>query len=200
MNSHSGSNKNSRLKQKLLTLYHNDGILDLVVGSTLLLLTLVMHFDQIVFIGLIGIPIIFYIPLKQQITIPRIGLIRFTSKSKVNRVLLVTLLIGSLFFIAVAVLIYLMKANLFNLRAFLANYELLLFGLLLGGVLFLAGALLNNKRFCIYTIASIVFMGLIYLLQWRLWIAVGSLALIIISTGVFHLVRFLRTYSLQGVD
>ena len=69
--------KKSELRSKLLLLYHQDGILDLVVGTCLLLLTLVMAFDQGAFIGLIGIPAIFYIPFKDQIALPRIGLIRF---------------------------------------------------------------------------------------------------------------------------
>ena len=69
-----------KLKQTLLMIYHNDGIMDIVAGLSLWLLALVMLFDSALFIWMVGLPIVFYIPIKQQISIPRMGLIQFESE------------------------------------------------------------------------------------------------------------------------
>ncbi len=97
MNNKNSLNK-SDLRRRLLLLYHQDGILDLVVGSCLALLTLVMAFEQTAFIGLIGIPAIFYIPFKDQIALPRIGLIRFNKPSKNRARLSLVAVIGAITF------------------------------------------------------------------------------------------------------
>ena len=48
--------KPTRIKQKLFLIFHGDGIMDLVSGLTILLLSAVMAFESGGFIGMIGIP------------------------------------------------------------------------------------------------------------------------------------------------
>ncbi len=86
------------LRRKLFMLYHGDGLLDLAAGMTVLLLAAVFAFDAPAFIGLIGIPLILYIPLKDSLAVPRMGLIRFESGEISRRKLLGFLLSGAVVF------------------------------------------------------------------------------------------------------
>lgn len=70
------------LKQKAYTAYHQDGILDLVFAVVLLGFGTFMLTENAVFLALGAFIAALYIPLKQQITVPRFGFVRFESEKK----------------------------------------------------------------------------------------------------------------------
>ncbi|MBE0688191.1 MAG: hypothetical protein IH585_19520, partial [Anaerolineaceae bacterium] len=72
----------SALKQKAFTAYHQDGILDLVYAVVLLGFGTFMLTDNAVFLALGAIIAALYIPIKQQLTVPRFGFVRFESEKK----------------------------------------------------------------------------------------------------------------------
>jgi len=186
--------KSSSLRKRLRILYHQDGILDLVMGSCLVLLTLVMAFNQPAFIGLIGIPAIFYFPLKNQITVPRMGLIRFESVEKTRSRLGIITLLGIALFAIFVLGFILLADSAESLRNLIWQNEILIFALLVAGLLFTLGALMKNKRFLIYAVISLLLTAVTQLLATRLWLAVAGTALILISTGIYKLVQFHRHY------
>lgn len=196
MNNKNSLNK-SDLRRRLLLLYHQDGILDLVVGSCLTLLTLVMAFEQTAFIGLIGIPAIFYIPLKDQIALPRIGLIRFNKPSKNRARLSLVAVIGAITLPAFVLVSILLPESGGAIGTLLAQNEILIFALLLAGVLFLIGLLMHNQRFLLYAVISQAFVGLASWQGLRMWIPVAGSALILIATGTGLLIRFRHQFPKQ---
>ena len=189
--------KKSELRSKLLLLYHQDGILDLVVGTCLLLLTLVMAFDQGAFIGLIGIPAIFYIPLKDQIALPRIGLIRFDKPSQTRARLTLITIFGAITLLIFVVIFVLLPDSGGGLKAIIAQNEILIFAMLLAGTLFLIGALMHNQRFLLYAAISLAFIGLAVWQGLRLWLPVAGTALILLVTGSSLLIRFRHQFPKQ---
>jgi hypothetical protein len=192
--------KKSNLRRKLLLLYHQDGILDLIIGSCLVLLTLVMAFEQPAFIGLIGIPAIFYFPLKNQITIPRMGLIRFESKKEKRTRLIVTTLLGVALLI-IFVLGFIPLANSADsIRNLIRQNEILLFALLVAGSLFTIGALMMSKRFMIYAVISFFLTVWTQLLGVKLWLAVAVTALILICNSAYMLIRFHHQFPKQDSE
>ena len=192
--------KNGSLRQKLLILYHQDGILDLVVGSCLALLTLVMAFDHGAFIGLIGIPAIFYIPLKDQIALPRLGLIRFEKPSKTRYWLTLIALIGVVTLLIFIVIFVLLPNPGDSIKELISQYEILIFALLLSGFLSLGSLLMHNQRFLLYAALSLAFLGLAAWLKLRMWIPVAGCAALILSVGSVKLIRFQHEFPKQNCE
>lgn len=185
------------LRRKLFMLYHGDGLLDLAAGMTVLLLAAVFAFDAPAFIGLIGIPLILYIPLKDSLAVPRMGLIRFESGEISRRKLLGFLLSGAVVFILFLLLnrqppaIAAPGAEGGRIR------EVLVFMLLLAGSLAGAGWVLSNSRF--YGYAGIAILGVLTagLLGARLWIPVLILGVVMEASACYHLAGFLKQYPLK---
>ena len=70
------------LKQRAFTAYHQDGILDLALAAILLGFGTFMLTESVVFLAIGPIIATLYIPLKQKVTVPRFGYVRFESQNK----------------------------------------------------------------------------------------------------------------------
>jgi hypothetical protein len=152
-----------------------------------------MAFEQTAFIGLIGIPAIFYIPLKNQISIPRMGLIRFDPPKKSRHLLTIITLLG------VTLLILFVLGTTFlsgseAVQEMIWQNEILIFAALVAGFLFIIGVLMKNQRFMVYAVVSLLLVALSRLLSIRLWASVAGLALLMILVGATLLIRFRRQY------
>jgi hypothetical protein len=69
-----------RLKRKVYFAYHQDGILDLVAGSVVLGFGADMLTGNIFFLMAGWLMIMLYMIIKQRVTIPRFGYVRFDSE------------------------------------------------------------------------------------------------------------------------
>jgi hypothetical protein len=184
--------KTLSLRQKMLMVYHEDGILDMVVGVSVLILAGVMAFDQAVFIGFLGIPLIMYIPIKERVSVPRIGRIRFEAEEVTTRRLLFFLFTGIGALLTVLALVRVDHTS--GIYAAIQNNMVLIFAFLLGGTLFGAGLFLNNGRFKVYALLSLVLVLGLYALSIRLWPAITALSFLMEAVGIYKLVGFLRSY------
>lgn len=187
-------NKSKTMREKLLMIYHDDGILDLIVGISIFILAAVMAFDEVIFIGLLGIPLILYIPIKEQVSIPRIGFIRFETEdiSRRRMVSLLVLGIGSfVFFVLIALILTRISSNLVE---WISNNEVVVFSFLLAGALFAAGRILNNSRFLIYSILSLVLVLGAYFWNLRIWLPVAIVGLVMEVFAISKLRTFLKNY------
>jgi hypothetical protein len=189
------SSKSKNLRQKLLAMYHDDGILDLVAGASVLMLAGVIAFDSVVFIGLIGIPIILYFPIKEQVSIPRMGLIRFEAEDVTRNRMVFFVLLGLVAFLVVALLRSGVSSGLEEL--FWENL-VLVFALFLAGSLFAAGRILNNPRFVVYALISLVLVLGASFAGLRVWAPVFLVGLLMEAAGVYKLVTFLQAYPLES--
>jgi hypothetical protein len=189
-------NKTSRLRQNMLMIYHDDGLLDLVVGFAVIMLSVVMAFEAVAFIGLIGIPLILYIPIKDRVSIPRMGRIRFEPLDVSRRKLFAFLFLGlaALLFFLFLSLIRIQPGS--GLATIIRSNQVLVFALLLGGSLFAASYFLNNRRFAVYSILSLVLVLGLNVLDLRIWSAVLGVGLLMEAVGIYQLVGFLRDYPL----
>lgn len=192
--------KSNNLRQKLLMVYHNDGILDMVVGITVLMLATVMAFEAVVFIGLIGIPIVFYIPIKERLSLPRIGIIRFEAEDVTSKRMTIFLLLG-LGTLMVFSLLRLLRTDVSpGLVELFWNNQVIVFALILAGTLFAAGRILNNGRFVVYALLSLGLVLGAYFIGLQVWVSVTLLGLLMEVIGIYKLVNFLRTYPLEIED
>jgi len=185
-------NKSKPLRQKLLMIYHDDGILDIVVGVTILMLSAVMATESVVFIGLIGIPLILYIPIKEQVSIPRIGFIRFEAED-ISRRRMVSFLVMGIGSFAFFVLLALIRTSISpGLVEWMGNNEVVIFSFLLAGALFAAGRILNNSRFLTYAILSLVLVLGAYFVGLRIWLPVAIVGLVLEGFAISKLSTFLK--------
>ena len=189
--------KSKGLMQKLYLAYHQDGILDLVIGVILLLFAAVMLYDQVVFIGTIGIPAILYFPLKQRITYPRLGYIRFDPEEEQQRKYVVLLALGVVTFVGLVVFNFLVGDLPEDMLNVLRTNDILILGILLG--LFLGGvaAFLKNRRFYLYAGIAVLLVWSAHFLGFRAGIAVTVLGAAVEATGVYVLQRFLKKYPVE---
>jgi hypothetical protein len=189
--------KPKKLRQKLLMIYHEDGILDLVVGVSVLMLAGVMGFDLPALIGLIGIPLTFYIPLKDRVTIPRIGFIQFEAEKATRKRLISLLLIGLAAFVVLALLGPIQNWISSSFTEMIRNNDVLIFAVILSGILFAGGQILNNSRFRIYALLSLVLVIAACFIEFRVWIPVFVVGLTMEALGLAKLINFQKTYPVK---
>lgn len=197
MNNHKKS-KSKSLRQKMLMVYHDDGILDIVVGVTILMLTAVMAFEKVAFIGLIGIPLVLYIPIKENISIPRIGVVRFRSQDVTRKKLIGFLYLGLAVLLTSLIWVFVGMDSPHELVEVLGNNLVLFFIVILGGTLFAVGLGMNNLRFVVYALLSVILVpSLYYYVGLRVWIAVLITGLLMEAVGIYKLVGFLRANPME---
>jgi len=179
--------------------YHQDGIVDILIGIGILGFGLMTLTGSIFFNMLAWMPILFYVPIKNRITVPRFGYVQFTSKEKRNVQLLVGVGVGVLLF---AVFLGLYVFTTFGnmplwLKSLLQRFDLLLLGFLLAVPMVIGGALTGLIRFYAYAALIMVIIGTGIYLGIEAPYYVIFLGLVILSVGITLLVRFLRKYPLQ---
>ena len=139
--------------------YFGDGILDVVAGLPVLLFGLGMLFDASVFFILTWLPIVMFWPLKQMLTVPRLGNVKFSAdrqrRLSANYILL---LIAGTFSLLLGIAAFLgFEGQAFDIRGFMLEYGLLVFGSVMAGAFLLIAVLFEVRRFLIY--AAFVFGG-----------------------------------------
>lgn len=190
--------KSKGLRQKLLMIYHDDGILDIAVGVTILMLSAVMATEGVVFIGLIGIPIVLYIPIKENVSIPRIGMIRFEAEEVTRKKLFGFLYLGIGAFLTFVILALVRINPSSGIIEMIGNNEIIIFASLLSGTLYVAGRILNNARFSIYALLSLGLVLGLYFIGQRVWPAVAFVGIFMEALGIYKLMGFLREYPLEA--
>jgi hypothetical protein len=186
-----------QLARNVYVSYHQDGLIDLIIGWGTLAYGLNLAFDASAFslLGLVGI--FSYVPLKNRITVPRFGYVKFDSEhGGLGRA------------VAAFVALFVLVAMLLGIAAFLLSGSStlppgltwirenpsLLYALL-GMIGFgLAGLITGIQRLFIYALLSpflLVGGQVLGIRESGPILLVGSTILV---TGVVLLIRFLRKY------
>ena len=190
--------KSSRLEKKLFTAYHQDGILDLVAGFMILAFALVILFDQNAYVGLIAIPAALYFPLKQKVTFPRLGVIRFSPEKEQRRKLNLSMLFGLTTLLGLVVF-YIFAGDLpESIVNRLRENMPLLFGGVFSLILLAVAYFLNNSRFYIYAVLGLATVWIAHFLNFSIGSAVGILGCVVEITAWVLLARFLSDYKLDA--
>jgi hypothetical protein len=185
------------LKRKVYLAYHRDGILDLAAGSVVLGFGLNMLTDNIVFLMIGWLAIMSYFLVKQRVTVPRFGYVRFESKEKTTQKAWISVGIGVLF------VAFFLILNIFVRRqptspetqAWIQRYHMVpLSAMLFGLPALVAAILLGLKRFYLYALLAIGLPLLGALLHVETYIPIVTTGAIIVAFGIVLLVGFLQKY------
>jgi hypothetical protein len=190
------NNDFKNLANRAYVSYHQDGIIDILLGAGISGFGLQMLTANAAFMFLTWMPFLLYMPLKNNITAPRFGYVRFAGEQEERTCNTRLLLIGLLTFIAFAGLfVFLLYGRVTpEWRAFIGQYTMLLLGGLAALTLFLAGAVTGLKRLYLYAALTLLFNAAGTWLPIHEGWAVLLLGLVIMTCGFWLLVRFLRTY------
>ena len=199
------TNDFSPLKRKVYLAYHQDGILDLVAGSVVLGFGLNMLTDNIVFLMFGWLAMMLYVLIKQRITIPRFGYVRFESEKNTIKKAWISVGIGVLF------VLFFLTLNIFvsrrptspEMSAWIQRYHMIPLSAMLFGLPTLAAAIfLGLRRFYLYALLAVGLPAIGAWLNIETYIPIVTTGLIILIFGVILLVNFLRKYPLnpEGED
>ena len=189
------------LKRKIYLAYHQDGILDLVAGSVVLGFGLNMLTDNIVFLMIGWLAMMLYVLIKQRVTVPRFGFVRFESQKKTLQKAWVSVGIG------VLIVAFLLTLNIFVSRqptspetqALIQRYHMVPLSAMLFGLPALAAAIiLGLKRFYLYALLALGLPLLGALSNIETYIPIVTTGAVIILFGTFLLVNFLQKYPLNA--
>ena len=186
------------LSRRAYLSYHQDGLIDILIGLGILGFGLMLLTGSIVFNMLAWMPIIFYVPLKNRITVPRFGFVQFTSERVKKQRLLIAVMVGLLFFaFGLGLYVFAMWDEMPPLvEILMAGDGMLLLGGLFAMMLLAAGLITGLDRLFIYAILTILILSGGGLLGIEPEIRVVFLGALILLIGIILLVRFLRVYPL----
>jgi hypothetical protein len=188
-----------KLEQKAYQSYHQDGLIDLITGSVILLMAISEATDSSTW-NLLALLLIFaYMPLKRRLTYPRLGYVKFNVKRRgVDMRLASAVAIGVLVLSLIGILALLLSGRSSSsplILAVRASPALLyaLFGFIGFG---LVGILLGLLRMSVYALLSLLIMIAAHWLNLPLWSALLLLGGTILATGAVLLIRFLLRYPI----
>ena len=183
-----------RLERRMMLYYTQDGLWDLFVGVCATGWGLLLGLDLIALVGVIcGSAGVLVVVLRQQITHPRVGYVKFRPAGRYRSVIaaLVAGLAAGILVVTTA------RTGLGELiRPLFAVWT----GLAVGTLLAAAGWAFNARRFYAYG-ALIALAGAVH--QWMgvpLWLAVATAGAVIIVSGLVVLSRFLKHNPKVDVD
>ena len=186
-----------KLQQRTYTSFHQDGLIDMIIGWAIIGFGINMALDSSAFLFLGWLPIVFYVPIKNRVTVPRIGYVKFSSS---NSLLLGIVLAVLLVFLLGIFILLIVGPNLIpaELSEWFSEYYLLLFGSLVG-LGFAGTALVTGiSRFYAYAVMLVLVFAAGIWLNVPDPIYVLTAGLIILVVGITHMVRFLRKFPLTN--
>lgn len=188
-----------KLQQRTYKSYHQDGLIDMIIGLSFIGFGLNMAFDNSAFIFLAWLPIILYVPFKNRVTVPRIGYVKFTAP---NRILFGAVIAG-LLVLLLGIFVFLIAGPdqiPAPMNAWLKQYHMLLLGSITA--LFFAGAALITSITRLYTHAILI----VAIFAVGTWLNIAP-AIYVITTGllievvgIWMLARFLRKYPVASEE
>jgi hypothetical protein len=180
-------------ERKLYLSYFDDGVLDFLSGLPVLMFGLGMIFDSGLFFLFTFLPLVLYLPLKQAITLPRLGFVRFTPqrRRKISAGLLVMVAAGIAAFVLVLVAWAGFQGRGLDLRGLMMEYGLLVFGAIVASGFLLMSFLFGVRRFAGY--AAVVFAGWVgsSLLSAQEGLPVALAGALVSLSGLWIMARFM---------
>ncbi len=188
------------LKRKVYLAYHRDGILDLTAATTLLGFSIFMATKNVVFLVLGAIFTAQYVLMKQSITIPRFGYVRFVPQKKA--------LTQGWFLVGLGVLVMFVVfvLNIFlsnspsspEMQAWIQRYHMIpLSGVLFGVPALVAAVFLGLKRFYLYAMLTVGLPALGAWLNIETFIPILVTGLVVLAFGIGLLSSFLKQHPVD---
>jgi hypothetical protein len=191
-------NKNlDRLQRKIYLAYHQDGILDIAAGSIATGFSLFMLADTLVFLILGMLPAMLYIPLKERITTPRFGYVRFEPEKVTAGRYAVSIGVGLLVLLVVAASAFGGLTDRLP-EAWMQRYHMVpiagfLFALPAAG----AAGFLGLKRFYLYAALAVGLPALGGALEIPTFIPILALGILVAAYGFWLLANFVKQHPVE---
>ena len=187
------------LERRAYLSYHQDGILDIFIGFNILLFSLWILADMAYLAGaFVAIFMPIYAQVKKQITVPRLGYVKFapsrTARLKKTNLLLViagvlTLIPGVLLFITT-------ERGLLTPIQLLIDYGMIVIGIAGMALLAVVAHISEIRRLYAYSILFFaIFIGG-YFLSIPFFYYLMTFGAVILFAGLYLLIRFLHMYPL----
>jgi hypothetical protein len=187
-----------QLERKAYLSYQQDGIVDLLVGWATLAFGLNIAFDSSIWTFLGWMPIIFYVPLKNRFTVPRLGYVKFDPhRGRPSKWTISFLIFGFLALSALGIVVFLLSNRPPSpVISWIREYTLLFYGLV-GVIGFgLAGLISGIRRLYLYALLSLLLMGGGQIIGVEEYIPFFLLGGSILVIGAVLLTRFIRRYPI----
>lgn len=191
------------LEKKAFTSYHQDGLLDIVIGLYIL------GFGMGILADMLWLPIFLYpgaffvwLAAKKSLTVPRIGYVKFGPErhSQMRKLLLIGVVALSLMVVMSTAIFYGSATGTLPqwVSTLLSDYIMVFIGVIGALLLVLAGYFLQITRLYIYAGAAFVTFGCGNVVNAP--ISTGALVVgsVILLSGVFMLLQFVRKYPAKG--
>ncbi len=178
--------------------YQQDGIIDLLVGWATLAFGLNIVMDSSIWTFLGWMPIIFYVPLKNRITVPRLGYVKFDpNRGRPSKWTISFLFLGFLMLSVLGIVVILLSNwSPSQVVDWIREYPLLFYGLLGLFGFGLAGVISGIRRFFLYALMSLLLMGGGQLIGIKEYISLFLLGGSILVVGAVLLTRFIHRYPI----
>jgi hypothetical protein len=191
-----------KLQQRTYESYHQDGLIDMIIGLGMIGFGLNMALDNSVLLFLAWMPIILYVPFKNRITVPRIGYVKFSASNTkifigvaVAVLLLVSLLLTFVYLLAGSGNL---PPQLTDWLTWFRQYHMLVLGSIAALCCAGAASLTGIRR--LYAYAALI----ITIFTTGIWLGVDPPIYVLITgslievVGIWMLVRFLLEYPITS--
>jgi hypothetical protein len=187
-----------KLSQKVYLSYHQDGLIDILLGIGVLGFGLMILTGSFVFNMLSWMPILFYVPLKNRITVPRFGYVQFTSERVKKQRLLIAIAVGLVFFtFGLGLYVFANFDDMPPMMDILFGFDgMMVIAVLFVSMMIIAGLITRLNRLFIYALLTPLMLLGGQALGIEPELRVVFLGTIILLIGIIYLLRFLRAYPL----
>jgi hypothetical protein len=187
------------LERRAYLSYHQDGILDMFIGFNILLFGMWMLADMAYLAGaFVAIFTPIYAQVKKQITVPRLGYVKFAPSrmAKSKRTVLLLVIAGVLAFIPGVLLFITTQRGILAPIQLLIEYGMIVIGV--AGMVLLATVAYISEIRRLYAYSALFFAMFAggYFLTIPFVYYIMMLGAVIMLAGLYLLIRFLRTYPL----
>ncbi len=182
-----------QIERKAYTSYHQDGLIDIMIGIALVWFIVCMAVELVWLGGIIVAALIpVYIGAKQKLTIPRIGYAKFGTKGRGPVFVLLGIFICFAFLGLVFALMFVDPSTRAWIELILVSYYNLIIAGIAGGLTLMIVVSTGIKRFYFYTLLILSLFIIAQVLNLNLLYTSSAIAISFIALGVITLIQFLR--------
>lgn len=187
------------LERQAYLSYHQDGVLDIFIGLSILLFGAWILADMAYLAGAFAAvftPI--YAQVKKQVTVPRLGFVKFgpTRTAKTQKTVLVLVLVGVMAFLPGVLLFATTEMGILAPIRLLIDYGMIVIGIAGAAVLSVVAYLSELRRLYVYAALVLTLFVSGHFLTAPLPYYLMTLGTIILLSGLYLLIAFQRKYPL----
>jgi hypothetical protein len=193
-------NQLKELQRRTYLAYHKDGLIDVIIGLSVLGFGLNMALESVVFSILGWIWFILYMPLKKRITYPRFGYVEWKPEQRISQQWAISIVLGLVvLLVGIVVLLGVRSGDMpAEVISFLKQFHMLLLGILMALIAVAAGLFTGIRR--LYTYAGLTLLIILAgtWLEIEPAFYVMTIGGLILLWGVWLLGHFVRDYPLTS--